>query len=165
MVKFAGYKTIAFFVILIMTFLASYSPVWIKKFRTNKTLIALANTFSGGVFLSVGLIHIIPDALDKWEDATKKKGDDKDKDDDGGESFPYVTLLVLISFSFILLVDRVLLAGLHSHDIEELDKEESNSIKEEMIQNGAETVISVRLALFRKKSRKSLQLRTTQTEF
>lgn len=37
-------------------------PFWVKSFRKNKLLLSLSNCFSGGLFLAMGLIHILPEA-------------------------------------------------------------------------------------------------------
>jgi len=119
----------------------------IPSFKSNKTLISLANCFAGGIFLSAGLIHIIPEAIEQWG---KGSGHSHDHDHDhvhsnsflenislstglkhstGGlghgpgesEPFPWVTFSILASFSVILLIDRVLLPGHHGHADEEVD--------------------------------------------
>ena len=115
-----GYKVTAGIVIFVFTFIFSYLPFLIKSFKTNKNLVSLANCLAGGVFLSAGLIHILPDALEAWEKANKSN-DGKEE-----EGFPYVTLSVLISFTLILFVDRVLLPGHHAHNHEEDEEQQTN---------------------------------------
>ena len=105
-----GYKVTAAVAIFALTFVFAYMPFWIKSFKTNKSLVSLANCLAGGIFLSAGLIHILPDAQEAWEKAEKSAGRNH-----SDESFPWVSFSVLCSFTLILFVDRVLLPGHHSH--------------------------------------------------
>lgn len=63
---------------------------------------------AGGVFLAAGLLHILPDATEAWENGVPH-------DHSKGEPFPMIPFVILCSFSGILLIDRVLLPG-HAHD-------------------------------------------------
>lgn len=38
-------------------------PLRIKAFKENQHLLALTGAFSGGLFISVGLIHLLPEAI------------------------------------------------------------------------------------------------------
>jgi len=42
-------------------------PIRIKSFKTNPLLLSLTRAFSGGLFLGVGLIHLLPEANEKFE--------------------------------------------------------------------------------------------------
>lgn len=37
-------------------------PVLCKNFKSNTTLLSLSNCFSGGLFIAIGLVHILPEA-------------------------------------------------------------------------------------------------------
>jgi zinc transporter 1/2/3 len=37
-------------------------PLYVKSFQTNKKLMSLVSCFSAGLFISVGLMHILPEA-------------------------------------------------------------------------------------------------------
>jgi len=54
--------------IFMLALIFTMIPLKIKSFRSNKTLMSLANSFSAGVFLSAGLLHILPDANKAFED-------------------------------------------------------------------------------------------------
>ena len=78
-------------------------PIKMHNFRTNQTLLSLSNCFSGGLFIAIGLIHILPEAHNELEGKTTaflklKEGD---------EPFPLSYVLCLGVFSFILLIDKV----------------------------------------------------------
>ena len=46
-------------------------PLRLKAFKENKLVIALAASFSGGLFLSVGLLHLLPEANECFENHFK----------------------------------------------------------------------------------------------
>lgn len=88
-------------------------PILNRKFKSSKDLMAWANSFSGGIFISAGLFHILPDAVEAYEKALKKSGaNDKNY-------FPWPYFSCLLSFSFVFLIDKVIVNPhqfLHSHD-------------------------------------------------
>ena len=112
-----GYKFGSAVLIFILSYLCAYLPFMIKAFKANRTLVSLANCLAGGIFLSAGLIHILPDALEAWDDGNEDDGNKvaHGGDDDHAEPFPWVQFTILCSFSTILLIDRVLLPGHHNH--------------------------------------------------
>lgn len=69
----------------------------LEKMKRRETVIRLANTFAGGVFLGAGLLHMFGDAQVKFAQAMP------------GMEYPVVPLLVGIGFLTILLIDKVLL--------------------------------------------------------
>lgn len=148
-----GYKLGSAALIFAMSFFFAYLPFMIKSFKTNKTLISLANCFAGGIFLSAALIHIIPEAFDQW--GSQEHSDEKQltnsiaflesvnlrhegqsgnlgNDSEDGEPFPWVTFSILASFSVILLIDRVLLPGHHDHGHEDHDESASNKLSNKL---------------------------------
>lgn len=48
-------------VIILESILLGLIPIKVAAFRDNKNALSIANAFSGGVFLSIALIHIVPD--------------------------------------------------------------------------------------------------------
>ena len=57
-------------------------PVKCKAFSNNMAVLGVANAFSGGVFISIATMHIMPEQVDsyaKWyaENYGPKKPDDK----------------------------------------------------------------------------------------
>jgi threonine/homoserine/homoserine lactone efflux protein len=54
-------KVVFIFVCFIMTFLAGLVPMKWRACRNNDKWLGLANTFSGGVFLAIAFIHLIPE--------------------------------------------------------------------------------------------------------
>lgn len=87
-----------------VSLLFGYLPIRLPSFRTNKTLLSLSNCFSGGLFIAIGLIHILPEAHEALEGQWEKKNDKGEEE----EVFPLSYLLCLTSFSFILLIDKII---------------------------------------------------------
>jgi len=73
----------------------------IPTFRTNPNLLSYSNCFAGGLFLAIGVIHILPEAAESFE---PDKGSLKEDSD----PFPWAYFITICSFSFILLIDKVL---------------------------------------------------------
>jgi len=84
--------------------LFAYLPFIIPNFRSNHSFIGLANCLAGGIFLSASLIHMLPSALGLLSKPNNPNSQDMD-------SFPMAPFTMLVSFSTILLVYRVLLPG------------------------------------------------------
>ena len=42
-------------------------PLRVEAFKENKLVLALSNGFSGGLFLAIGLIHLLPEANENFE--------------------------------------------------------------------------------------------------
>ena len=78
-------------------------PLRVRHFKSNKTLLALSNCFSGGLFIAIGLIHILPEAHENLEGRNEKP-----KEGEDAYVFPLSYVLCLGTFSFILLVDKVI---------------------------------------------------------
>lgn len=91
---------------------------------------SMANSFSGGLFLAIALIHILPDVIKDYEDylhpdpptiiTYTKSGRPKLTHGEEGPEIPLPFMLVFCGYTFILLVDKVMfdshaLFGGHDH--------------------------------------------------
>lgn len=74
-------------------------PILLKNFHTNKLAISLSQCFAGGLFIAIGLIHVLPEAREHLEDSWKKEDE---------EVFPLSYFICLVTFSMILLIDKVI---------------------------------------------------------
>lgn len=50
-----------------MTMFFGMLPLKLKAFKENKLVLALSNGFSGGLFLAVGILHLLPEAAENFE--------------------------------------------------------------------------------------------------
>ena len=131
-----GLQIGSIFVIFAMGFIFGMLPLWIKSCRENSNILSIINTFSGGIFLGLGLFHQLPEANEMLEDNTIQK------------HYPFTYLLAFITYSLILFIEKVAtdahnISDTHHQQNEENKKEEkkSNSSfegKQNNIQNNIE---------------------------
>ncbi len=77
-------------------------PIVCMRCRRSPTALGLLNAFSGGAFVAVGLLHMLPDAdtdYALWKKAHHYSG-----------SFPLTYLLLFLGFLSVLLLEHVVLA-------------------------------------------------------
>lgn len=93
-------------------------PICVKSFWGNKTLLGVANAFSGGLFLAAGICHILPEANEQVTEYL------------GKEAFPWAFFSATMSFSLVLLIDKVVFKTSHSHgdDDDPVEIERTRSI-------------------------------------
>ncbi len=48
-------------------------PAKVKRCGQNPKFMSMANAFSGGLFLAIALIHILPDIVKDWDEYNKEK--------------------------------------------------------------------------------------------
>jgi solute carrier family 39 (zinc transporter), member 1/2/3 len=84
-------------------------------------LMGVANSFSGGIFLAAGLIHMLPEAEEKF-----KRGMKADKPN-APDIFPFTYLAAMLSFSLVLFIDKIVFAGSHSHNHDSHNHNHSHS--------------------------------------
>lgn len=96
-------------------------PIRLKAFKSNKVyiflkfiqrLLAFTAAFSGGLFLSVGIIHLLPEAaesFDEYFDSLMKE------DEEPSEHFPFAYTIAICSFALILFIEKVAIGHSHSH--------------------------------------------------
>ena len=60
-------KIFAMIIMFMMIMIVGSLPIRIKSFKTNPLLLSLTRAFSGGLFLGVGIIHLLPEANEKFE--------------------------------------------------------------------------------------------------
>lgn len=107
-------------------------PLRLKAFKENKLVLSLSGAFSGGLFLGIGLIHLLPESNESFENYYKEKEDPLQEDE--VEHFPWAFLISTLAFALILFIEKILTAGWgediphghsHGHDHEN-DHENSN---------------------------------------
>lgn len=82
-------------VILAVGALSSALPLLRKLTAENARILGWSNSFAAGVFLAAGLIHMLPDADQVWTRL--------------GWEYPMAFALAALAFTFMLLVEHVLL--------------------------------------------------------
>ena len=103
-----GIKNIIIKIICLILFLAismsfSFMPYFISSCRKNNKFLSLSNSFSAGIFLCMGLIHILPESAEMLKEIS---------------DIPLSYILCFFSYAFILFIEKVAFNShslLHSH--------------------------------------------------
>src|SRR5688572_1293471 len=80
------------FFIWLWAFMSGVLPLKIKSCRDSQKFLSLASAFSGGVFLAMALIHILPEAVESYYNDVKEG-------DTGAFPLPY--LLVFCGYTLV----------------------------------------------------------------
>ncbi|CAD8161037.1 unnamed protein product [Paramecium octaurelia] len=99
-------STLILFLIILFT---ANLPFKSKTFRENKPLVSISQAFSGGLFLSVALLHLLPESQDKYE-TSQSNGEMPKK-----ELFPFPFLITILSFALILFIEKIVTNHKHQH--------------------------------------------------
>ena len=96
------FKIFSFVIIVIITFSFGLLPIFFAKYRQT-TILNYANPFAGGIFIGIGLFHLLPDASFDFDQYYKSKA--------GSSSFfygfPMSYFIAFLSYSFILYLEKV----------------------------------------------------------
>lgn len=101
-------------IIFAITITCGMLPLCFKVITRQKMIIALANSFSAGLFISIALFHILPEAEMDFSNGMKWKKLNQD--------FPYCQLIMVIVYLFILYLEKIRFAHTHNFEIEIQDK-------------------------------------------
>ena len=86
-------------------------PYYIKSCRKSTKFLSISNAFSGGLFLGIGLLHVLPESAEKLE----------------GYDFPLAYAFAFLSYALIFFVEKVAVDShslLHKHDHGHVHKNE-----------------------------------------
>ncbi|OMJ80658.1 hypothetical protein SteCoe_19035 [Stentor coeruleus] len=109
-------KVIFIFVMFFSAAIAGSVPIFSKSFRNNKKLISTGNCFAAGIFLIVGVVHLLRESQESFEEALK-------------EEMPVGYVVALGGYTMILFIENILFGG-HNHDIEEPSKNQGSLVNE-----------------------------------
>ncbi|EEH54992.1 zinc permease family [Micromonas pusilla CCMP1545] len=105
---YVGLKMGLAVVIFVEALIGGLLPLFfIKNLAKADSIMSLLNAFSGGVFITAGLTHILPHVVESQADV-----------DDLYNEYPLAYALVVIGFIMIFLVERVIFHA-HGHSAEE----------------------------------------------
>ncbi|EAS07205.1 metal cation transporter, ZIP family protein (macronuclear) [Tetrahymena thermophila SB210] len=130
----AAVKIASMTTMLLLTLIMGSIPLRSKSFKENQMVLSLSSAFSGGLFLAVGLLHLLPDATDSFEsyytstttytlanqnsDTTASTDSSSDQNtvdcDTVQKHFPFQMFITAVSFSLILMIEKVI--GSKYHD-------------------------------------------------
>ena len=95
------------FVILVEALIGGLLPLAFRNFIRAEWIMSICNAFSGGVFLTAGLTHILPHVVESSAEV-----------DHGDYPLPYV--LVILGYMLVFLVERVIFHT-HGHSLDDHD--------------------------------------------
>jgi zinc transporter ZupT len=93
-------------------------PICLRKVKNINKILSLINCFTAGLFLATGLVHILPEASELFggddEHEHEAHGLDDEHEDEHEEEghshgISYPHLVVLLAFTFIFFIEKVLL--------------------------------------------------------
>jgi len=118
--KYIGFKCAMGGAILAEAFVGGMAPTVLAKVLTSAVdeALGLMNAFSGGIFLSAGLTHILPHVIEASASVTWSP-----------KSYPLPYVLVCLGYMLIFFVERVLFHS-HGHTLEEHDYDEEHDAEE-----------------------------------
>jgi zinc transporter 1/2/3 len=90
-----GVKLALLLAILVAGALGSAAPLLRRNANPSDRILGWGNAFAAGVFLAAGLVHMLPDAHGIWTSL--------------GSDYPMAFALAALAFTFMLLVEHVLL--------------------------------------------------------
>jgi zinc transporter ZupT len=83
-------------------YIAGIIPTISKTCRESPKILGIANSFAAGVFISIALIHILPEQFELWNEIWADEGHNPD------HVLPLPTLLMVGGYTLILIIDKVL---------------------------------------------------------
>ena len=92
------FKAIVILLIILTALLGGYLAFKIKESKKSALYFSLGNTFSAGIFLGAGLIHMLPDAAEGFASVT-------------ASDFPFAAFVASLGFLLILFIEKVLAGG------------------------------------------------------
>jgi len=101
-------KIISLLIIFATGLITGTIPARMSVSPKKKKFLTFGNSFSGGVFLGAGLLHLLPDAIESFDSFA------------GNIDFPFPALICGIGFLFILLLEKAALGG--NEDVGEMSK-------------------------------------------
>jgi len=92
------FKLIAALLVLLAGVGGGYFAIRMSASKWAASFTALANTFAGGVFLGAAFLHMLPDAIEKFETF------------DADADYPLYALIAAAGFLVVLLLDKVVVS-------------------------------------------------------
>ena len=142
-------------IILLMGLTFGIMPTKIPWWKNSMSVLGIANAFSGGVFLAIAFLHVLPEVAHQYADYMDPHHHDEYNSNpiyqgliknqnlrhgDGEEYFPLPFALAFLGYAFILLIDKVVfdthsLVGEHHHG------HAHDPVQESFIQNAKSSFI------------------------
>ena len=83
-------------------------PIWSPSCRSNPKILGIANSFAGGIFLAISLLHITPEMIETWNSLPLNQHEENGEMVQNEKIFPLPELLIFVGYTIILIFDKVL---------------------------------------------------------
>lgn len=97
-------KIVFIFIVLAVSLFFGYFPLYCKVRRNSHRLLGFFNSFTGGVFMGIGLFLLLPKGKEEMEAYFSSE----EHSSDFFKSIPLTFFLAFLSYSFMLLIEKVL---------------------------------------------------------
>lgn len=94
-------RVVAMVTIFVVSVIFATIPLVSKAFQKSKVIVDIANSFAGGLFIALGLAHILPESIEIFDDYYEENGL-------SGE-FPWPNVIALCSYVAILFLEKVII--------------------------------------------------------
>lgn len=101
-------KIVFIFVVFAIAVIFGILPAKVKACKESPRFLGLANAFSGGLFLAIALIHILPEAAENYNEWYAENHPVEPGEEEAEPPVPLPFILVFCGYTFILLVDKVM---------------------------------------------------------
>lgn len=88
------YKILILSILFIISVTFALIPIKLSFFKTNMKMIGISNSFSAGIFISVGLVHLLPESTEKFNEITNC-------------TFPFSFFITILGYSLILFIEKI----------------------------------------------------------
>lgn len=99
------FKIVSVFTTFFVALIGGYFAFSLANRKNSSKLFSLGNSFSGGIFLGAGLLHLLPDSVEGFSEALPNF------------EFPIAYLICVFGFILILFFENVLLRSEHSDTV------------------------------------------------
>ena len=139
--KHLAIKLVFLVVFFILAGVSTIIPPKVKWFRNHPTWMSIANAFSGGIFLGIGLLHMLPETVDTYNDLEEDDHEEEEEEEhheeeehDHDHGFNLVFFLVFMGYAATLLMEKVLFkVREHGHGHGHGEKQVSGIVDEEPV--------------------------------
>lgn len=126
------YKLAIIIFLFVISFTFGYLPIKVSYFTTNYKLLGISNAFSGGIFLCVAMLHLLPESTEIFDNMLTKEDHDEEEGHHHSNRFPISFLIAVLGYSLILFIEKIIFDhGNHEHQ-DAADEEEDKDIVDEM---------------------------------
>lgn len=90
-------------------------PLKSQSFTQNPRLASIAWGFAGGLFLAIGVIHILPEANDIFSTYFQQSDQPGGSETTHEQHLPWAFITTVLSFTLILFLEKIMQPTQHSH--------------------------------------------------